>query len=172
MIEIDKHKVYESHGYRFINFIELSLDQKKMILEWRNHEKVRLMMVNKDPISLQSHLDYIRTLENRNDCFYWLVEGSDKSFVGVLDLLHVDLNSDMGELGFYLNPSEAGKGFEFMIECNYFVYGVLKLGNNHVTVNSRNKEILLFNEYVGTSYEGSEVIDGELFFYNKHLISM
>lgn len=168
MIEIDKYKEYESHGYRFKNFLLLSDDEKRMVLDWRNHEKVRSMMVNKDIIPLENHLKFLESLKDRADCYYWVVFSPGDSPIGVLDLLHVAKEKDTGELGFYLNPDEAGKGFEFMIECNFFVYGVINLGNNHVTVNSKNKEILLFNKYVGTVYEGTEKIDDELFFVNRH----
>lgn len=168
MIKIDKHKVYESHGYHFVNFVDLTLDQKKMVLEWRNHEKVRNMMVNKDIIPLEGHLNFIDGLNDRNDSYYWLVNDANNSPIGVLDLIHVNMSCDSGELGFYLNPDATGLGFEFMIECNFFIYGVLKLGNNHVTVNVNNKEILLFNKYVGTIYEGKEIIGDEVFYVSRH----
>lgn len=168
MIKIDKHKVYESHGYKFVNFIDLTLDQKKMVLEWRNHEKVRNMMVNKELIPLEGHLKFIDGLNDKNDSYYWLVVDSNNSPIGVLDLIHVNMACDSGELGFYLNPDAAGMGFEFMIECNFFIYGVIGLGNNKVTVNINNKEILLFNKYIGTVYEGTERIGDEVFFVSRH----
>lgn len=168
MIRIDKHKIYESHGYHFINFLDLSKEQKKMVLSWRNHDKVRNMMVNRDPISLDNHLKFIEGLKERTDCYYWIVEDPSGDEVGVLDLIHVDYDKDEGEIGFYINPEESGKGFEFMIECNYFVYSQLQLGNNLVTVNINNKDILLFNKYLGSTFESVEKIGNDLFYVNKH----
>ena len=168
MIEIDKHKIYESHGYKFINFVDLTIEQKEMILSWRNHEKVRSMMVNKDPISLDNHIIFIDSLKDRTDCYYWLVKDPLDVEVGVFDIIHVDYTKDEGEIGFYINPNEAGKGFEFMIECNYFAYSQLKLGNNLSTVNVNNKDILLFTKYIGSSFERIEKIGNDYFYVNKH----
>lgn len=168
MIRIDKHKIYESHGYHFINFVDLSKEQKEIVLSWRNHDKVRNMMVNKEPISLNNHLKFIEGLKEREDCYYWLVEDPSGVEVGVLDIIHVDYDNDEGEIGYYINPEESGKGFEFMIECNYFVYSQLQLGNNLVTVNVNNKDILLFIKYIGSTLESVEKIGDDLFYVNKH----
>ena len=168
MIQIDRNKIYESHGYRFKNFVCLTEDEKKMVLEWRNHEKVRSVMVNKDVISLEDHLKFINSLENRDDCYYWLVIDPTGVNVGVLDVVHIDWDKDVGEIGFYLNQDELGKGFQFMIECDYFVFSQLQLGNNLVTVNINNKDIHIFNKYIGVQYEGIEVIDNKRFFVSKH----
>ena len=168
MIQIDRLKVYESHGYRFKNFVCLSDDEKQMILKWRNHEKVRNMMVNKEIIPLNKHLEFIKSLNDRDDCFYWLVKDPAGNNLGVLDISHFNTIKDQGEIGFYLNPSEVGKGFYFMIECDYFVFSQLKLKNNIVTVNARNRDILLFHKFIGESFEIVEKIGDETFFINRH----
>ena len=108
MIEIEKHKIYESHGYHFDNFVDLSVEKKEMILLWRNHEKVRNMMVNKELISEENHFKFIEGLNDRNDCYYWLVKDPKGVEVGVLDVIHVDYDKDEGEIGYYINPDEFG----------------------------------------------------------------
>ena len=139
-----------------------------MILKWRNHEKVRNMMVNKEIIPLESHLRFIESLKDRDDCFYWLVTDSNGDYVGVLDIIHVDYDKDLGEIGFYLNPEELGKGFEFMIEVDYFVFHQLSLKYNIVTVDMRNRDILLFDKYIGVSFDGIKEIEGIKYLYNNH----
>lgn len=168
MIQIDKNKIYESHGYKFKNFVTLTLEEKLMILEWRNHEKVRSVMVNKEFIRQEDHLRFIDILKDRNDCFYWLVQDPEGKYVGVLDIIHVDEAKDVGEMGFYLNPQEVGIGFWFVIECDYFVFYVIKLGNNLVTVDINNKDVLMLNTYLGNKYEGIKVIEGRKYYYNNH----
>lgn len=170
MIRIDRLKIYESHGYKFKNFVCLTEEEKLMILEWRNHEKVRNMMVNKDIIPLENHLAFIEGLKKREDCYYWLVTNSKGVDVGVLDVIHIDNDKEEGELGYYINPNEFGGGFDFMIECNYFVYQQLKLKFNLVTVDVRNKDILLFCLFMGTTFEGIKEIDGVKYLYNNHTI--
>lgn len=168
MLRIDRHKIYESHGYTFINFVCLTDEEKQMVLDWRNHERVRCMMLNKDVISLENHLAFIESLNTRDDCFYWLVKDPTGCNVGVLDVIHVDYEKDQGEIGYYINQDELGKGFQFMIECQYFVYQQLQLGNNNVTINIKNKEILLFKKYLGSTFEGIETIGDESFYFNHH----
>lgn len=168
MIQIDKHKIYESHGYRFKNFICLTAEEKLMILNWRNHENVRKMMVNKDIIPLENHLAFIDGLKDRDDCYYWLVIDPNGTNIGVLDVIHVNEKEDIGEMGYYLNQEEMGKGFEFMIECNYFVCHKLKLKYNMVTIDMSNRDILLFNMYLGATFEGIKEIDGIKYLYNNH----
>ena len=168
MIKIDREKVYESHGYRFKNFVCLTDAEKEMVLNWRNHDKVRSMMVNKDIIPLENHLAFIEGLKQREDCFYWLVTDPKDINVGVLDVIHINMEEDVGEIGYYLNQDETGNGFEFMIECNYFVYHQLKMKYNLVTVDLSNRDILLFNLYLKTSFEGVKEIDGVKFLYSNH----
>ena len=168
MIRIDKETIYESHGYTFRNVVTLNHAEKLKILMWRNSKQVRSVMVNKGIISEHDHLVFIEGLNNREDCYYWLVANRDGEDVGVLDLLHVDENKDVGELGYYMDPSFVGMGLEFVLECEFFVYHVLQLGNNVATVSVNNKAALLLNTYLGDTYEGVEEIDGESYFFNKH----
>ncbi len=168
MIKVDKERIYESHGYKFKNFAILSLEEKLMILEWRNSEKVRNVMVHKTIIEEKDHFHFIEGLKQRNDCFYWLVIGKKEEYLGVLDVIHIDYQNNVGEIGYYLNPYEIGNGFYFMIECQYFVFSQLELGTNLVTVNIRNREIILFKQYLGGSFEGIEKIEDERFLVNKH----
>lgn len=168
MITVDKQKIYESHGYKFKNFVLLSHDEKIMILNWRNNETVRKVMINKDTISEHNHLRFIEGLKERDDCYYWLVINGKDEKIGVIDILHVDKENDVGELGYYMDPSLIGMGLEFVVECEFFVYNIIKLGNNIATVNVKNKSALLLNTYLGDTYEGLQTIDGESFFYNNH----
>jgi len=169
MIQIDRHKIYESHGYTFKNFVCLTEEEKMMILDWRNHENVRKEMVNKELISVENHLRFFESLKNRSDCYYWLVTDKEGTKLGVLDLVHIVEIDDIGEIGFYLNQSELGRGFDFMLESLYFVFGVLKLGNNLVTVDVNNKDLVLFNKYIGTQFDGIKEIDGNRFYYSDRM---
>lgn len=168
MIKIDKNKIYESHGYKFKNFVTLSREEKLMVLEWRNSESIRKVMVNKGIIAECDHFRFIEGLKERDDCYYWLVMNKTGEPAGVLDILHVDNEKDVGELGYYMNPLLTGMGLEFVVECEFFIYHIIKLGNNIATVNVNNKSALLLNTYLGDTYEGIQNIDEEQFFFNRH----
>lgn len=57
----------------FKNFTKTTLEERKLILSWRNSDRIRLKMVNQGIISLEDHLKFIEGLKNRTDCIYWLV---------------------------------------------------------------------------------------------------
>lgn len=97
---------------RFKNFINLTDDEKRLVLEWRNSDRVRLNMLNKDIIPLENHLRFIDSLKNRNDCKYWLFM-IDEIPIGVFDL--VDIKPD----------GSGGVGGSYIGDINYNGYGLL-----------------------------------------------
>ena len=68
---IDKNEIYNSGNIYFKNYINFSIDEKKKILEFRNHVSVREMMLNKNIIELDSHLKFIDKLSVDTKNFYW-----------------------------------------------------------------------------------------------------
>ena len=87
---------------KLINFIDLTIDEKKMILEWRNNLKIKKWMHSKDNISLESHLNFIQTLKNSPLKNYFLVK-SEHEYIGV-----VSLNGEF--LGIYADPNKTRVG--------------------------------------------------------------
>ena len=57
----------------FRNFTKTTLEERKLILSWRNSDRIRLKMVNQEIIPLENHLKFIEGLKDRTDCIYWLV---------------------------------------------------------------------------------------------------
>lgn len=123
---IDKHKDYCVDSYIFRNFITLSLEEKKMVLDWRNKEKIRRWMNHTEVIPLENHLNYIESLKEREDVFYWLVYRSNEP-VGVVDILDVNPENGDVETGYYLNPDylDSGLGFEFYYYFKLFFHDYL-----------------------------------------------
>ena len=68
------------------NFIDMSLEEKKMVLEWRNHEEIRKWMYNQDEISLDEHLKFIQNLEF-NPFKQYLIVKKGNEFIGVIDFI-------------------------------------------------------------------------------------
>lgn len=167
MIRIEKKQIYESHGYTFMNFVMLSEEEKLMILRWRNTEKVRQMMLNKELISEKEHFSFIDNLKKRNDCEYWLVSDRKGIKVGVVDLHHIDYEHSEADMGFYMDPSQELKLFEFMIECNYFMYVCIGLITNTITINVNNKYILLVNKFLGATFSKRVKIGDEDYYVGK-----
>lgn len=87
---------------KLLNFIDLKLEEKEMILKWRNHPDIRKWMYNQDEIKLEEHLNFIDSLKLRKDKLYFLVKKEDE-FIGVIDFLDLDKKEIF--YGIYSNPN-------------------------------------------------------------------
>ncbi len=87
---------------KLLNFIDLKLEEKEMILKWRNHPEIRKWMYNQDEIKLEEHLNFIDSLKLRKDKLYFLVKKEDE-FIGVIDFLDLDKKEIF--YGIYSNPN-------------------------------------------------------------------
>ena len=92
-----------------INFINLSLDEKKMVLKWRNTPAIKKWMFNQNKIDLDNHLHYIESLKQKKDRLYFLLK-SEHQAIGVIDFTNIDTKNNKAEFGIYTNPNLKGKG--------------------------------------------------------------
>ncbi len=125
-MQIDKYKEYQVGSYSYRSFTTLSLDEKLMVLRERNHPDVKKWMFTKEDIKEEEHLSFIEGLKSRDDAFYWLMKYDGKP-VGVLSIIHCDLNEEEGEPGYYLFASEqdAGNGLEMQYCYKKFFFEIL-----------------------------------------------
>jgi len=86
-----------------INFISASLKEKKMILEWRNHPKIKKWMYNQEEILLESHLNFIESLKISKYKIYFLVK-MDKEYIGTIYFTNIDYKNKTTYFGLYSNP--------------------------------------------------------------------
>jgi len=93
---------------QLLNFIDLGQKEKEMILEWRNHPKVRKWMYNQERIKLEEHLSFIDGLKSRNDKLYFLVKKQDE-YIGVIDFAQLVKKVSV-HIGIYSNPNLKGNG--------------------------------------------------------------
>lgn len=84
-----------------INFTKLSLDEKKMVLEWRNYPNIKKWMYSDSDIALEDHLNFIELLKNREDKQYYLVKNNNE-YIGVIDFTNI--NTKATDIGLYANP--------------------------------------------------------------------
>jgi len=97
---------------RFKNFVYMTEEEKHLVLKWRNSDRVRTKMVNKDIIPLESHLRFVESLKTRTDCKYWLFYIDDNP-VGVYDIVDINPDGTGGVPGSYIG------------EDDYLGYGLL-----------------------------------------------
>lgn len=115
----------EKLSSKLVNFTKLSLDEKKMILKWRNSPLVKKWMYNREDINFEDHLLYIDSLKNRDDRIYFLVKNK-VDYLGVVDLTEIKKNMS-AELGIYINPLLKGYGSLLIKKIVNYGFDVLKL---------------------------------------------
>lgn len=150
MIQIDKQAVYKYNGYVFQHFSILSEELLKQILDWRNTFEIRQFMYNTDVISLENHLNFTKTLAQREDCYYWLVTKDNVPY-GVFNLTDIDHERRIAELGYYMAPSQmkSGGGLDFVYTIICFSFEVAKCIKLVGSIDINNTDALLLDEFLG-----------------------
>lgn len=163
-MNIDKNKVYQIGDFSYQNFVTLSEEQKVMVLGWRNHPDIRKWMFNSDEIPLESHLAFIKSLETREDCFYWLViyKGTP---VGVFNVVDCNYETKEGEPGYYLAPEYDGSGLGLDLQRNYGTLFFDHLGIDRMVshVQYGNTNAYQMAVFWGTKVDGIVEIKGQKF---------
>jgi len=89
------------------SFVMLNSDEKEMILEWRNHIRVRQWMHNSSCITPNNHTSFIVNLEKDETNKYFLVS-NDTNDLGVVYFNNI--TSSSADYGLYVNPYSLKKG--------------------------------------------------------------
>ncbi|AVM58652.1 UDP-4-amino-4,6-dideoxy-N-acetyl-beta-L-altrosamine N-acetyltransferase [Bacteroides heparinolyticus] len=169
MIDINKKQEYKSSKYIFKSFLELSDQEKKMILEWRNSESIKKWMYNKNEIQLKEHLEFIDNLKERNDRYYWLVMSFKGNYIGVVNINDIDKASDTAELGLYMNPKSGELGYNYVRECFYFFFNILDFGHLYCAVAENNRNALLIDAFLGCEFSSQKKVDGDNYLVSTNL---
>ncbi|EJF06906.1 pseudaminic acid biosynthesis N-acetyl transferase [Thiovulum sp. ES] len=105
-----------------INFIDLTLDEQKTVLDWRNNPLIQKYMFDSKNIPLVDHLAFIDSLKiiQKNQHF-------KVSNLGVINLKKIDIQNNSAEIGLYSNPDKFGVGKILMEKILQFPYKKLYL---------------------------------------------
>lgn len=109
-----------------INFIDLSVEEKEMVLNWRNHDDIRKWMFTDEKIGLSEHLAYIERLKQSNDRKYFLVK-RDTNTIGVIDFTDIDFEQRSAKFGLYSKPGLKGQGVLLMNVIITYAINILKI---------------------------------------------
>ncbi len=146
-----------------VDFTHLTLDEKKMVLSWRNHPTIREWMFSKDVITLENHLKYIDTLSTRDDCVYCLVKEGCEA-IGVIDLTEITLTQ--AKIGLYASPNRRGVGKVLMGEIMEYAFMRLRLDTIIAEVLVTNKPAVKLYKHFG--FKEIETIDNLMVMELKH----
>lgn len=164
--ELNQVITKNKNNLQLINFVELSLDEKKMILEWRNHPDVKKWMYNQEDIKLDDHLSFIESLKQRDNKLYFLVKQNNEN-IGVIDFTQIIKNESV-HMGLYVNPSVFAKGkilINAIINYSFNILKVKKIISEVFVENKRAHEVYIkfnFQEISRKIENNKEVICMEL----------
>jgi UDP-4-amino-4,6-dideoxy-N-acetyl-beta-L-altrosamine N-acetyltransferase len=122
------------------NFIDLTLDEKKEVLKWRNHLEIRKWMFDKNEISLKNHLAFIEKLRNDKTKIYFKVDD--------LGVINYKIKNNIAEIGLHKNPYKQKVGNILMQKLIDYGFNKLKVKKLILYVYEDNlKAINLYKKY-------------------------
>ncbi|GAB6074219.1 UDP-4-amino-4,6-dideoxy-N-acetyl-beta-L-altrosamine N-acetyltransferase [Nautilia lithotrophica] len=104
---------------KYKKFQELSFDEIKEVLEWRNNPDIRKWMYNKEKISLEEHLKFIENLKKDSAKIYIKVDD--------LGVVNFKIFDHFAELGIHKNPKKKKVGRELLRFAVNYAFNNLKL---------------------------------------------
>ena len=137
-IELD-----ERGGVELIDFVDLSFEEKKSVLKWRNHKAIKAWMYNQNDISLEEHLGFIDSLLFCKSKQYLMVK-KDNLYLGVIDLTDIDFNKRTSSFGLYANPFKKTKesGKMLLESVTKYAFEILTLDTLKLEVFTDNEKAL------------------------------
>lgn len=160
-MQIDKKTIYQVNDYSFTNFVALDEEQVKQVWQWRNAPEIREFMYNKEIISIEDHLQFVRSLKKREDVGYWLVRKSDDP-IGVTNLTDINIEKSSAELGYYMLPSKlnSGLGLEFAYNNLLFAFDTkIQCNSLHGAIHRSNINALMLDSYLGCEIRMDDLKD-------------
>lgn len=127
----------------YINFINLSEEESKMVLEWRNHPSIRKWMNNTSEITFLEHTNFIKQLNNKAKLKYLLVK-YEQTYLGVITI-HV--TNTTASIGLYKNFSLNKKGIgKILLDCT-LKYCIYELNIKKITLYVKKNNIKALSLY-------------------------
>ncbi|MBD3824739.1 MAG: UDP-4-amino-4,6-dideoxy-N-acetyl-beta-L-altrosamine N-acetyltransferase [Epsilonproteobacteria bacterium] len=146
-------------GCRLIDFRSLNDAQKRLVLEWRNHDAVRTCMLSQKIISYEEHMLYLESLWHMKDKLCYLVQKQNRG-IGVIEFGNITKES--AQIGLSKNPHIKGVGNLLMSLIESVACEKLHLQELQLEVLERNKHALHLYEKWGYSVTSNQ----------EHLICM
>ncbi|OCL83436.1 UDP-4-amino-4,6-dideoxy-N-acetyl-beta-L-altrosamine N-acetyltransferase [Arcobacter porcinus] len=149
---------------KLINFTDLSNDEKKIILEWRNNPNIKKWMYTQDDIILENHLNFIDSLKNSKEKLYFLVKKEDEN-IGVIYFTQIKQNESL-HMGVYTNPNLKGYGKILLETIINFLFEILKVVKIYSEVYFENEKAYLLYKSYGFKEYAEKIVN------NKKVICM
>ncbi len=146
-----------------INFIDLTYEEKKLVLSWRNHPTIKKWMYNNNAIELEQHLNFIKLLRNTQEKKYFVVK-QDDNYIGVIDFCNI--TDDSLIMGLYKNPKMTGVGKILLDTIIEYSFEIFKVKNIVSEVFESNEKAYELYKSIGFKPFSSKIVN------NKNVICM
>ena len=139
-----------------IPFTAIPEGLSRLVLGWRNDERVRLWMDSTAIIDWNEHCRFVDGLKTRTDRVYLLVK-KDQQPMGVINLTEIDFDDQSAQLGLYRRPDEPGRNHGKIllatIEHVAVHLGLNRLGLKVKTTNRRATQLYETAGYTITRFD-------------------
>jgi UDP-4-amino-4,6-dideoxy-N-acetyl-beta-L-altrosamine N-acetyltransferase len=134
------------------NYVNLSEDDKTLVLNMRNHPEIKKWMYNQTNIVKKEHIKFIKFLESSVDRRYFLVKHKSK-IIGSINFSEINLH-DSAEFGIYTNPFLQFQGAGSLLEsaASEYAFSELNLKKIKLEVFSDNKKAINFYNKCGYEF--------------------
>lgn len=150
------HGNFKIKELEVINFIKLSNEERKMVLDWRNHENIRKWMYSDDIITEEGHANFVDKLITDTSNFYWIVKNKEGLYLGTVYFNKTDFKNKHAYLGIYSNPySELKNKGHLLIQCiKELAFGIAEIHTLKLEVIENNQKAIQFYKKSGFNEEG------------------
>ncbi len=153
MAKINLKSDFELGGFKIVNFVNLTFEEKEIVRNCRNNENIRKMMFSDSIISSEEHSNFINKLRKDNNNFYWIVKKGNE-FIGTISMNRVDMINKNAYIGIYTNPDYKLPGAgSILIKC------LKKLAFGEANLHTLKLEVIDKNERAINFYKKSGFID-------------
>lgn len=135
---------FQYNEYFFKNYIDLTLDEKKLVLEYRNFNKQ--WMLQQEEISLENHLQWIESLKKDATKLNFLVYKNNIPFIAIA---YHDIKDNEAYWGYFLINQDY-KSEVLKIEKNIidFAFQELKL-DKLLCINDSKNHVIKIHQFFG-----------------------
>lgn len=143
-----------------LNFVNLQIQDKKRILQWRNSDNIRKWMFNSNKISVNEHFTFINSLKSDSTKLYFLVK-KNNDYLGIIDFTKITQRSCY--YGFYANPDLKIQGIGRILEktCLDYAFNILEVEKLHLEVFKSNAQVKNLHRKNGFNITSEKIVSGQ-----------
>ena len=142
-------EINQDSNVELCNYINLKDDEKRLVLEMRNHSSVRVWMTNREVISKKEHQKFLEGLEDAKTKQYFLVKNKD-TIVGSISFVNLEYGESTN-FGIYVNPYIDFQGAGRLLESTaaFYAFKVLNVKKIFLEVFEDNVRAIDFYKRAG-----------------------